>query len=390
MNRSHLVHILWALVTISTFVIGSQLAGSLAASEDGVAEKTARPGAKKGPGRKLDWGSGSNFRGASRSKISPFRERAARSLSKRRGSSRSSQTSLAEESYDGRGPMPKKMMTSLVRTAIKGNTPIERRKAFDRILEEIRKPGFSFEQAMSIRGAMAKEGASGELWKLFDYAWGASQPNVAVAHLDEINPKYRDGFLYNMIPGLASEHPNMAIELFQSLDSKLQGKVRGRFLEGLVDNGVEVATDHLFDVNDPNWRPMDQLAREIAKDQGLEATLAWATDLPEGSLRGNAWSAAYAVWGSQDPHAAAVSIIEMQPSGDRNQAINGFISAHAHEDGERAVAWAAEITSPGMRNSALTRAGKQYYRQDPEGAAAWFQTSGLPQEAWKEVAAPRN
>lgn len=293
---------------------------------------------------------------------------------------------------NGRAPMPDKVMRALVKAAIQGNTPIERRKAFDRILEEIRKPTFSFEQAMSIRGAMAKEGASGEQWKLFDYAWGASQPDVAVAHLSEIDAKYHDGFLYNMIPGLASEHPDMAIDLFQSLDAKLQNKVRGRFLEGLVDNDVEVATDHLFEASDPNkpdWRPMDQLAREIEKDQGLDETLAWAAELPEGNLRGNAWSAAYAVWGSKDPHAAVESIVEMQPSDDRNQAINGFISALAHEDGERAVAWAAEITSPGMRDSALIRAGKQYYQQDPDGAAAWFQSSGLPREAWGQVAAPR-
>ena len=130
-----------------------------------------------------------------------------------------------------------------------------------------------------------------------------------------------------MIPGLASENPQMAIELFESFEPDLQGRIRPRFLEGLVDNDIALATDYLYDSSDPekpNWRPMDQLARQIEKDQGLDSTIEWAAELPEGSLRSNAWSAAYAVWGSKDPHAAAEAIAAMPPSADRDQAINGL------------------------------------------------------------------
>ena len=191
-----------------------------------------------------------------------------------------------------------------------------------------------------------------------------------------------------MIPGLASENPQTAIDLFQSLEPKLQAKVRPRFLEGLVDNEVTVATDYIYDSTDLenyNWRPMDELARELAKDRGLQATLEWAAELPEGPLRGSAWSAAYAAWTSKDPQAAVQSITDMPPSTDRNLAINGFISSLAHRDGERAVQWAGEITNPSLREAAQIRAGRQFYAQDQEAATQWFTQSGLPQAAWAKV-----
>ena len=219
---------------------------------------------------------------------------------------------------------------------------------------------------------------NGEQWRLFDYAWGANDPAAAIAYINEIPERYRNGYLGNMLPGLASADPQTAIKLFEGFDPKLQGHLRKRLYEGLIDNGVEVATDYIYDATDPgayHWRPMDTLTREIAGEKGLDSTLQWAAELPDGPLRGSAWSAAYAVWARQDPHAAIQSISAMAPSPDRDQALNGFASAHAGNDGERATAWAAEITNPGLREAALIRAGTHYFRQDQSAAATWFASS---------------
>jgi len=286
------------------------------------------------------------------------------------------------------GPLAESRIDSLVRASIKSASPVERRRAFDRLLQEMQAPTFTAEQAITMRKAMAEHGASGEQWRLFDYTWGASQPDAAIAHLDEIPEQYHDAFLTNMIPGLASENPQMAIDLFQSLEPELQAKVRPRFLEGLVDNEVTVATGYIYDSTDLenyNWRPMDELARELVQDRGLDATLAWAEELPEGALRGSAWSAAYAVWASKDAESAVQSITDMPPSTDRNLAINGFISSLAHRDGEQAVQWAGEITEPVLREAAQIRAGRQFYVQDGQAATAWFNSSGLPPSAWQQV-----
>jgi len=276
---------------------------------------------------------------------------------------------------------------ALIGEAIKFGGPVQRRLALDRILQKIQTSEISFEDALVIKKAMREHGAKEEQ-KLIDYAIGAHQSDEAIAHLEKLPSEERVGFLKEIIPGLASENPEKAINLFESLEPELQAKVRPGFLEGLVDNDAVVATAYLYDSTDPknpNWRPMDELAREMVSDQGLESTLDWAAELPEGSLRGNAWSAAYAVWASKDPTAAVESILEMPRGKDRNLAINGFVSAHAHKDGELAVTWAGEITEPGLKEDAQVRVGKQYYAQDPEAANQWFTSSGLPPSAWAQI-----
>ena len=43
------------------------------------------------------------------------------------------------------------------------------------------------------------------------------------------------------------------------------------------------------DLDNYNWRPADELARELIRDEGLETTLNWLSELPEGALRRSAW-----------------------------------------------------------------------------------------------------
>ena len=357
----------WALITISTFLLGAHWSRQSEISD----VREAQAAEKRLP------------RTRSHSAISSRSSSASKYNSKSPASSARS----ARDGHDraagspGSIPLGQQQIESLVRDSVKSGSPVQSRLAFDRLLQQMQASGFTPENALAIRQAMREHGATGEQWKLFDYAWGASQPEAAIAHLEEMPPEAQNGFLHNMIPGLASENPQMAIDLFASLEPDLQARIRPRFLEGLVDNDIALATDYLYRASDPenpDWRPMDQLAREIERDRGLDSALAWAADLPEGSLRSNAWSAAYAVWARQDPFAAIQSITEMAPSSDRDLALNGFVSSHAGDDGERATAWAAQIASPGLREAALIRAGTQYFRQDQSAASAWFASSGLP------------
>lgn len=290
-------------------------------------------------------------------------------------------------------PLLNHQLQSLARTATRSLNLIERHRAFNRLLQEVQSGTFTAAQAMTIRSAMAQSGASDGQWRLFDYAWGASDPAAALAYLDEIPAQEFNKFLGNMIPGLASVDPQAAIDLFHGLEGNVQSAIRNRFYEGLIDHDVTVATNYMYDASASSqghdWRPMDIMTREVVKEAGLNTTLQWAADLPEGRLRANAWSAAYAVWGTQKPEAALQEITRMPPSSDRNQAINGFISGLAGQDGATAVTWAAEITQPGMREAAMVRAGKQFYRQDQQGATEWFQTTGLSVEAWEQLTSSR-
>ena len=394
MNRSRWTHGSWLLITIGTFVAGSQWAGLSKSGDEWemVGRRDERPPAETRKSTPHGW-------------VAPSRELTSNAPSRKssKGLERSNRSGSQEGSNawtktrgnlipsaipSNEAPLNNDQMRSLVLQAIKSFNPVKRRQAFDRLLEEMQSGTFTNEQAMTIRKAMAENGASGEQWKNFDYAWGANEPEAALAHIDEIPQQYLNGFLYNMIPGLASADPQAAIDLFGGLGVEVQNKIRNRLFEGLIDNDVAVATNYIYDVTnleDYNWRPMDVLTREIVVDVGVSDTLAWAAELPEGPLRGSAWSAAYAHWGQRQPEVAVQSIIEMSPSQDRNLAINGFTAAYAHQDGATAVAWAAEITESGLRQAALVRAATQYYRQDQQAATEWFGSSGMSPESWAQA-----
>jgi len=383
MKRSRLIHGSWLAVTVALFVVGSQW-GKRPAGRDAADTPPTRNRGQKvivpdGPA-----GGGPDM-AASGSPDGTLPTKSGRTRETKPAGSR--EIAAADRQLDD------EQIRSLVRTATKGSTPVERRMAFDRVLQQMQSGSFTADQAHVILRAMVEHGASGEQWSLFSYAWGANDPASAIAHLEDVPDRYHDSYLGNMIPGLASVDPQAAIELFNGLEANLQAKIRPRLFEGLIDNDVAVATDYIYDATDPkgphDWRPMDILTREIIKEEGLETTLQWAAELPEGSLRANAWSAAYAVWAKQNPQVAIQEIIEMTPSSDRNQAINGFISAYAHENGAGAVAWAAEITQPDMREAAMVRAGRQFYQQDPQAAAAWLESTNLPESAWDQVTKPK-
>ena len=129
------------------------------------------------------------------------------------------------DSPANRAPLSKAEIKSLVDLAVKSSDPIERRKAFDRILEEIKSESFTYEQAMNIRSAMHHGGANGEQWKTFDYAWGANDPVSAVAEIDNIPEQYRRGFTSNMLPGLASVEPKAAIGIVEAMDGEMRKQV---------------------------------------------------------------------------------------------------------------------------------------------------------------------
>ena len=384
MRRAFLTNVVWALFTVGTFVAGSKIAGKGSGwgGKDlgGVSERTVMSSAGS---VRLDGEVVAAVEGSELGEAGQLGEEAlAPALTV---------SELVAQNRGGKKapPLSKEELTTLVLESIRSADPVVRRAAFDRVLEEMASGHFTAEQAHTVRGAMHHNGATGDQWRLFDYAWGAHSPADAIANLEQIPERYLGGYLGNMLPGLASTQPGQAIELFRGLDEGLQGKVRNRLYEGLIDNDLGMATDFMYssvDTTKPgNWRPMDQMAREVVKENGIESALVWAEGLPEGALRGNAWSAAYANWASRAPEAAVESIMEMEPSGDRNQAINGFVSALAGQDGEAAALWAGEISDKGMREAAQVRVGQQFFKQDEAAAAEWFVSSGLPSEAWARI-----
>lgn len=368
MKRFFSKHSIWALITVITFVFGRQWSQS-SKTTDVPAEGG---GSQNGLEHRGVLGRSSSVSGRT---VNSTSVRDSRKM--REGADKSRRDNqLSEDEID-----------FLVRDSIKSRSPIERRQAIDQILQKMRNLEMSFEDVLSIGEALKEQGANDE-WELLGYAMGVYQSNDAIAHLDKLPAEERVGFIENIIPGLASENPELAINLFESLEPNEQAKVRPEFLSGLVDNDAAIATDYIYDSSDLenySWRPMAELTRELVKDEGLHPTLDWANELPQGPQRRDAWSSAYAVWASKDPVAAGESLNQLPDGADRNLAINGFVSAHVHQDGEMAMTWIDAISEPGLRDAAMIRVGRQYFQRDPAAATQWYSSGGVAPSIWEQV-----
>jgi len=368
MKRFFSKHSIWALITVITFVFGKQWSQSSRATDAPAGVGVSQNGLEhRGV---LGRSSSVSGRGVNSIFVRDSRKAKEGAEKPRRGNQ-----------------MSQDEMDLLVTNSIKSRSPIERRQAMDQILQKIRNSEMSFENVLAIGEAFKEQGANDE-WELLGYAMGVYQSNEAIAHLDKLPAEERVGFIENIIPGLASENADLAINLFESLEPNEQAKVRPELLRGLVDNDAAIATDYIYDSSDLenySWRPMAELTRELVKDKGLEPTLDWADELPPGPQRRDAWSSAYAVWASKNPVAAGESLNQLPDGEDRNLAINGFVSAHVHKDGEMAMTWIDAISEPGLRDAAMIRVGRQYFQRDPEAATRWYSSGGVTPSIWEQV-----
>ncbi|MBB81494.1 MAG: hypothetical protein CMN02_10960 [Roseibacillus sp.] len=171
-RKAVIAHLPWAVVTTGALILGAQLADNgqdkdyrtvripnsieRTNSSGEVAESEAHvyvplPGVK--PTKSADLvplaGQAKSMTGLMRSR----NRQAAQRLIARNASAAMNQ----------RGPLGKKEITSLVAQAVKGSKAIDRRRAFDRILEEMQSSTFNREQAFMMRGAMAQAGVDGKL-----------------------------------------------------------------------------------------------------------------------------------------------------------------------------------------------------------------------------------
>ncbi|NCF88327.1 MAG: hypothetical protein GWQ08_22865 [Verrucomicrobiaceae bacterium] len=448
MNRSFTTHGSWLLVTGMLFVAGSQLA------------RRGAPLVQLGSTSHAD-----ELSGLANTLIHGTKSSALVIASEDQDNAENDSAHVIPSTTTGSSPQPRtgktpaplteSQINELAIAATKSSNPIERRKAFDRLLKEMQSDTFTREQAMMMRSALHENGANGEQWRAFDYAWGATDPETALAHLDEIDQTYRRSFASNMMPGLAISEPEMAIDLLNRFDGSQRFHMTSRLIEGLTDYDIGFATDYVSQLAEDRVpsaaRHIGRLAHEVLSTAGFEDGIAWAEGLDSGPFQASAlrrvaheyankapaeaadwakqfvgqdqnsrlfgevvrewgdwqtandWveslepslakqdalSAIYGFRGAQEPHQAVQDILDMPASDDRNFAINGFISGLAHQDGEAAVTWAAEITSEGMRQSAMIRAGKQFYQQDQQAATEWFNASSLPKSAWNQVAQPK-
>ena len=386
MNKQVLYHSAWAIVAVTSFVVGSQSSADKSDSTAGSKEAN----------------SGVSIRSVSNANDSELERN---SSSGRRRTVRTRGGSDTENS----GPLSEADITELGKEFKTAKGPIARRLIFGEILKAL-----TPENAKQMRENIVHLSQDSPEFREFHYAWGSLAGKVAIDNGAE-TPK-RD--MASSLAGWAATDPAAAMEYFSSLSEN--AKNGGNYMKwgavfGLADadpnlasefaaerhaNGdkeagkmIHIAANAVLRSGDPKeaaaWaqnipegtlqnQAYQRLGSDFAKKDPAEA-VQWASQLPDGEGKDHAIGSTFHTWAGRSPEQAAEAISDI-PADQRDSARYGYATRVVHDNPAMGVEWAAAISDPQDRNNALVDTGRVYMRKDREGATQWLQNSGLSTE----------
>ena len=432
-RKSVIGHLCWAVFAVFAFGVGAMLDREDAAD----AEEARNAVSKSGMGR-----------GASGDRAGSGGQ------TKSLGNAGIRKVSGSDSGGPGQGQwaslLTEEQIEAVAREAFRDGNPLVRRRAFDRLLENL-----TSENAKDMLVHLKKNRVGGDQWRDFHYAWGTIDGKAAVEHAS----KSEDRDLSYTMAGWASTYPEAAIAHLNNLpeeDKRYYHHLQEALVSGMADNDTARATDYVLQLaNEGNDRAnhlFGVVTREVVSSAGIEEAARWSQSLPDGDLKGAAldsvahsftnrdpeaaaqwveqfagqsfadraieevgdeWAerdpasavnwletlsegrgqnmglhSAFGEWAQRDPVAAGERITAMSRSPQRDAAIGGYSRRISYSDPGAAIEWANSIAQEGARVSALTHAGQQLFRRDRTAAEAWVGSSGLPPEAQRAVLNP--
>lgn len=388
MKKNILHHFIWALVAITTFVVGSKI-------------NSSNPEQSAELKRGLQNSSSSRRVVASAENGSNPRAKSTRSKTKSRSKTEESGT-LTEEGIAELGAI------------FKDGNLIERRLAFAEMLKQL-----TPDNARQLREQIAHMSQDSAEFREFHYAWGAIAGDEAILHGKD-TPK-RD--MAASLAGWASEDPKSAMAYFDTLSAEEQGdgthmkwgaafgladadpQLAAEFAVGRSQNGdkdadkmIHIAVAAALKSGDQEevtqWASnipegdlqntaFQRIAGDYAKEDPAKA-VEWASNLPEGEGKDHAVGSSFHQWANRDPKEAANAISTL-PSDQQDSATYGYATSVVHKEPVAGVQWAANIKDPEARTNAMVDTGRVFYRRDREAAQEWLATSNLSEESIQRI-----
>ena len=131
---------------------------------------------------------------------------------------------------------------TIAKEAFSDPNPLKRELAFARLLG-----GLTPENAEEIREQLRDGSASGDQWRLFQYAWGSVDGPGALSKATEIERKdWREGAISTALSGWASADPSKAIAWLGEMDEGERGRYQDDLVNGLADSDIGLASDYVL------------------------------------------------------------------------------------------------------------------------------------------------
>ncbi|MFT6179053.1 MAG: hypothetical protein ACJAQT_001574 [Akkermansiaceae bacterium] len=388
MKKNLFFHLIWALVAMTAFIIGSRVTQ---ADDDGT-NSSSPPSPSQLSTRQFSTDGSPEQGGPTGTKSSSLRS-----------SSQSPSTSFTDAD-----------ITELGEVFRMAKGPIERRLAFSEMLKNL-----TPENARLMREQIAHLPQDSAEFREFHYAWGAiagqeaithgkdtpkrdmaaslagwaaSDPTSALAYFNQLSPEEQSSgthLKWGAAFGLADVDPQLAaafaLERFQNGDKEAPKMIHIAASAILRSGDREEATDWAANIPEGTLQnqAFERLAGEYAKEDPA-STVEWAVDLPEGEGKNHAIGTSFHHWAGRSPEEAAAAIASV-PAADRDAATYGYATRVVHDDPAIGVEWATSISDPEARGSALVDTGRIFYRKDREAAQEWLATANLPEESVQKI-----
>lgn len=388
MKKNILHHLIWALVAITTFVVGSKM-------------NSSNPEQSAESKRGLQNSSSSRRVVTSAENDLNFRVKSTRSKSKS-GSETKESSTLTEEGIAELGAI------------FKDGNLIERRLAFAEMLKQL-----TPDNARQLREQIAHMSQDSAEFREFHYAWGAIAGDEAILHGKD-TPK-RD--MAASLAGWASEDPQSAMAYFDNLSAEEQSDgthMKWGAAFGLADADPQLAAEFAVERSRSGDKDADKMihiaaaaalksgdqeevtqwasnipegdlqntafqriAGDYAKEDPAKA-VEWASNLPEGEGKNHAVGSSFHQWANRDPKEAANAISTL-PIDQQDSATYGYATSVVHKEPAAGVQWASSIKDPEARTNAMVDTGRVFYRRDREAAQEWLATSNLTEDSIQRI-----
>ncbi len=386
MKKNLIHHLIWALIAIAAFLVGSHLT-----SDD-----------SKNPSSK-ETATSLSIRGANENPSSPLEQNSPRSKSTRSSSSTTQATTLSEsdiaelgqEFRSAKGPIARRLIFSEI---LKALTPENARLLREQIAH-LPQDSAEFREFHYAWGAIAGQEAvlNGKNTPKRDMAatlagWAATEPTSAMAYFDSLSPEEQSGsnhMKWGAAFGLADADPQLAaevaIERFQNGDKEAGKMIHIATTAALRSGDPEEITHFLAKLPDGemNLQAHQHAASELSKNDP-DGTIDWALALPESDGKNHAVGSSFYAYANRNPEQAAEAINRI-PADQQDAARYGYALRAVHDDPVVGVEWAASISNPDARGRALIDTGRTFFHRDPDAAQAWLATSDLPPEAIQKI-----
>lgn len=258
----------------------------------------------------------------------------------------------------------------VVRQAIRDPNPLTRRLAFARLLESM-----TPENAMQIREQLVAQGAQGESWNDFNYAFGAIAGRTAF----EFAMTSDEPDLGAAFRGWAAADPTAAMAMLDNLPPELARQRRNLerdLISGLADRDVGLATQTALQLGAEDARHgawlMAEVANEALREGGAESASMWVETLPDGPQKGAAMRRVTESYVRDDPAAAAAWAGQFADQDYAVRAIAEIGDEWSEDSPQDAIGWIETLPAGNSKNAGYSEAFGNWEDRNPEAATQYL------------------